>query len=101
VTNYRLETQEGWDAATKEYLQSRRDNLLRASRRQRILSRVAVGLSGLIALGIPIALLAGDFSAARTIAMTFCITFTFTYIGGKAGRKKALDALRRMDQSTN
>jgi hypothetical protein len=98
VTNYLLDTQEGWDAATKAYLQSRRDKLLRAARRQRILSRAAVGLSGLIALGLPAALYAGDRSAARSIAVIFCIVFSFTYIAGKAGRKKALDALQTMDQ---
>jgi len=94
-----LDTQEGWDAATEAYLQSRRDKLLRASRRQMILSRVAVGLSGLIALGMPVAFLAGDRLAARSIATIFCIVFSFTYFAGKAGRKKAADDLRKLDQS--
>ena len=93
-----LDTQEGWDAATKAYLQSGREALLRRARRQRILFRLGIGLSGLIALGIPAALLAGDPLAARVIAVDFCIVLGFTYIGGKAGRKQALDALRKMDQ---
>jgi hypothetical protein len=99
VTNYPLDTQEGWDAATKTYLEARRDKLLRAARRQRILSRVAVGLSGIIALGIPVPLLAGDRSAARLIAVDFCIVLSFTYFAGKAGRKYIADSLRKMDQS--
>jgi hypothetical protein len=93
-----LDTQEGWDAATKAYLQSRREALLRRARRQRILSRLGIGLSGLIALGIPVALLAGDRSAARFVALDFCIVFSFTCIAGKAGRKYIADSLRKMDQ---
>jgi hypothetical protein len=92
------DTQEGWDAAIEAYLQSRRDKLLRATRRQRILSRVAAGLSGLIALGIPVALLAGDRLAASSIATIFCIVFSVTCLAGIAGRKKAADDWRKLDQ---
>jgi hypothetical protein len=93
-----IDTDAGWDAATKAYLQSRREALLRRARRQRILSRLGIGLSGLIALGIPVALLAGDALAARVIALDFCIVFSFICIAGKAGRKYIADSLRKMDQ---
>ena len=48
---------------------------------------------------MPVALLAGDRLAARSIATIFCIVFSFTYFAGKAGRKKAADDLRKLDQS--
>jgi hypothetical protein len=94
-----IDTPDILDALIAANVRSRMEKLVRAARRQKILSRVAVGLSGLIALGIPAALLAGDRQAARSIAVMFCLTLSFTYVAGKAGRKKALDSLRQMQQS--
>jgi hypothetical protein len=87
------------DALIAASLKSRVEKLVRAARRQRILSRVALGAAALIFLGAPAALLAGDRRAAITIAITACVTLTFTYFAGKVGRKKALESLRQLSQS--
>lgn len=87
------------DALIAASLKSRVEMLVRAARRQRILSRVALGGSVLVALGVPAALLAGDRLAAGVIAAIACLTLSFTYFAGKAGRKKALESLRQLGQS--
>jgi hypothetical protein len=87
------------DALIAASLKSRVEKLVRAARRQRILSRVALGAAALIFLGVPAALFAGDRRAAITVAIIACITFSFTYLAGKAGRKKALESLRQLSQS--
>lgn len=87
------------DALIAASLKSRVENLVRAARRQRILSRVALGGAALVLLGVPTALLAGDRLAACIIAVIACVTLCFTYFAGKAGRKKALESLRQLSQS--
>jgi hypothetical protein len=94
-----IDTPQALDAAIAASLQSRREKLLRSVRSQRILTRVAFGLSGCAALCALAAFLVGDPKAAAFSAMMTCVTFSFTYIAGKAGRKKAVDSLREMDQS--
>jgi hypothetical protein len=42
---------------------------------------------------------ANDREAATIIAKMTCVLAGFTYVAGKAGRKKAVDSLREMDQS--
>jgi hypothetical protein len=54
--------------------------------------RIALVLSGCIALFALTAYLIGDYAAARSCAMTACLVFTFTLIAGAAARKKAVDA---------
>jgi hypothetical protein len=44
-------------------------------------------------------LVANDHRAATIIATMTCNLAGFTYVAGKAGRKKAVDSLRDMDQS--
>jgi len=89
------------DAATAATRQFRRERLLRRVRRQRIGTRVVFGLSGCQALlGLAAFFSARDPKAAEAIAMMTCITFGFACVVGTAGRKKALDALRELDQST-
>jgi hypothetical protein len=93
------ETPDILDALIAASLKSRVEKLVRAARRQRILSRVALGAATLVALGVPAALLAGDRLAARIIAVIACVTLGLTYLTAKAGRKKALESLRQMGQS--
>jgi membrane protease YdiL (CAAX protease family) len=87
------------DALIAATLKSRVENLVRAARRQRILSRVAMAGAALAVLGVPAALLAGDRLAASIIAVIACVTLAFTYLAGRAGRKKALESLRQLGQS--
>jgi hypothetical protein len=87
-------------AATAASLQARREKLTRRVRIQRILVRVILGLSGCEALFALAAYLNSDYTAARFCAVTGCIVFAFAYIAQIAARKKAVDALREMDQST-
>jgi heme A synthase len=88
------------DAAIAASRQSRRDRLLRRVRRQRTGTRVVFGLAGCQALlGSAAFFLADDPEAAAAIAMMTCITFGFACIALKVGRKKAVDALRELDQS--
>jgi tetratricopeptide (TPR) repeat protein len=93
------ETPDILDALIAAGVKARIENLVRAARRQAILSRVAFGGAVLVVLGVPAALLAGDRLAAGIIAILACITLSFTYFAGKAGRKKALESLRQMGQS--
>jgi hypothetical protein len=91
-------TPEALDALIAASLQSRREALLRSARRQRIATRVAFGLSGLIALGVPAALLAGDDNAAVLVASIALITFIVTFVVWKNGRNRTADSLRKMDR---
>jgi hypothetical protein len=76
------------DAANAAAREARREKLLRTARNQRIRTRVALGLSGCIAIGALAALfLAGDREAATLIAIMACITVTIAVISGQAGRK--------------
>jgi hypothetical protein len=86
------------DALIAASLKSRVEKLVRAARRQRILSRVGLAGAALIFLGVPAALLAGDRGAAIIIAVIACLTLAFTYLASKAGRKKALESLRQISQ---
>ena len=79
-------------------LQSRREKLVRRVRNQTIRLLIALGLSGCVALFALAAYLIGDHAAARPLAMTAYLVFTFTCIAGLAARKRALDALREADQ---
>jgi hypothetical protein len=86
------------DAATAASLQARREKLARGVRNQRIRTRIALGLSGCVALCALAAYLIGDYAAARGCGMTACVVFAFTCIAGAAARKKAVDALREADR---
>jgi hypothetical protein len=86
------------DAAIAASLQARREKLARRARNQRIRMRVALGLSGCIALFSLAAYLIGDYAAARFCAMAACVVFTFTLIAGVATRKKAVYESREMDR---
>ena len=83
-----IDTPQALDAAIAASLQSRREKLLRAVRRQRILTRVAFGLSGCVALSALAAFLAGDPKAAALSAMT--ASMTFTSLGRLVGRKHSI-----------
>jgi hypothetical protein len=83
-----VDTPELLDAALAVSLQTRREKLVRAVRNQRILMRVAFGLSGCIAIFALAAYLIGDYAAARGCAKAACVTFALTYFAGMAARKK-------------
>jgi hypothetical protein len=95
-----IDSPQDFDAALAASLHSRRERLVRAVRNQRIRTRIALGLSGCIVLFALAAYLIGDYAAARFCAMTACIVFAFSYFGGAAARRQAIDALRELDQST-
>jgi len=61
----------------------------------------ALGAAALSFLGVPAALFAGDRRAAITIAIIASTALAFTYLAGKAGRKKALESLRQLSQSAD
>src|SRR5665213_3137641 len=95
-----IDTPQALDAAIAAGRQARRAKLLRATHNQRIRTRVALGLSGCIAIGALTAFfLADDRVAAALIAMMACITISITINVGQAGRKKVIESLREMDQS--
>jgi hypothetical protein len=98
VTNYRLETQEGWDAATAAYLKLRRETLLRSARRQRIATRVAFGCSACLAFFALAAYLAAEHSAAVLGAFIALVNFSFACVVWKASRKTTADSLRQMKE---
>jgi len=79
-------------------LQSRREKLVRRVRNQTIRLLIALGLSGCVAFFALAAYGIGDHAAARSLAMTAYLVFTFTCIAGLAARKRALDTLREADQ---
>jgi 1,4-dihydroxy-2-naphthoate octaprenyltransferase len=88
------------DAAIAASRHARRERLVRAVRNQRIRARVAYGLSACVAILALLAFFfADDHEAAVIIAMFACVTVGVAYAAGKAGHKKAVDALREMDQS--
>jgi hypothetical protein len=84
--------------ATAAGSQSRREKLQRRGRNQRIRTRIALGLSGCVALFALTAYLIGDYAAARSCAMIACTVFAFTCIASAAARKKIADDLREMDR---
>ena len=86
------------DLAIAASLHARREELVRRVRTQKIRLLIALGLSGCVALFVLAAYLIGDHAAARSLAMTAYLVFTFTCIAGLAARKRALDALREADQ---
>lgn len=100
------------DAAIAASRYARRETLVRAVRNQRIRTRIAFGLSGCIGLfALVTFFIAGGHApllsrhlplpneAAVVIAALACLSFAMTYVGGKAGMKKAVESLREMDQS--
>ena len=93
-----IDTPELLDAALAVSLQTRREKLARAVRNQRILMRVAFGLSGCIAIFALAAYLIGDYAAARGCATAACVTFALTYFAGMAVRKNAAESLWKFDQ---
>jgi hypothetical protein len=94
-----IETADAMDAAIAATLLTRCEKLIRRVRNQRIRMRIALGLSTCIALFALTAYLIGDYAAARFCAMSAFIVFAFTIITGAAARKRAVDALRKADQS--
>jgi hypothetical protein len=99
MSDQSIDTPQALDVAIAAGLQSRRERLIRAVRIQRIRIRAAYGLSACVALCALAAFVAGDPKAAAISAVTACVTFSFTFIAGEAGRKQAVDALRETDQS--
>lgn len=95
------ETPDILDALIAASVKAGVQNLVRTARRQRILSRVALGGAALVVLGVPAALLAGNRLAASIIAIIASVTLGFTYLAGKAGRKKALESFRQLGQSAD
>jgi multidrug efflux pump subunit AcrA (membrane-fusion protein) len=96
-----IDTPQALDAAIAAARQARRERLLRRARNQRVLTRVALGLSGCIVIGALVAFfLARDREAATILAMLACMFVTFTIISGQAGRKKVIESLREMDQTS-
>lgn len=91
-------TPDALDAATAASLQSRREKLLRRVRNQRIRMRIALGLSGCIAVFAFTAYLIGDYTAAKFCALIALISFVFNSVSGMAARKAVLEALQRFDQ---
>jgi energy-converting hydrogenase Eha subunit C len=92
------DTPDALDTAIAASVQTRCDKMLRRVRNQKIRMRIALGLSGCIALFALTAYLIGDYAAASFCALNACIVFAFTYIVGVAARKKAADELREMDR---
>jgi hypothetical protein len=86
------------DAAIAASLQIRREKLVRRARNQRIRARIALGLSGCIALFALAAYLIGDYAAARSCTIMACAVLALTFIAGAATRKRAVDALGEADQ---
>jgi hypothetical protein len=62
--------------------------------------RVALGLSGCVALFALAAQLVDESKAAAFCVVTACEAFGLTYIACNAARKKAVDALRETDNLT-
>ena len=94
------DTHDVLDTLIATSLQARREKLVRRVRMQKVLVRIVFGLSACEALFALAAYLNGDYAAARFCAITGCIVFAFAYIAQVAARKKAVAALREMDQST-
>ena len=95
-----IDTPQALDAAIAAHRQARREKLLRSVRNQGIRTRVALALTGCMALlALAACFIAHDREAAATLAIITCVTFGVTYAAGTAGRKKAIDSLREMDQS--
>lgn len=94
------DTLEALEAATQVSLNVRHERLMRAVRNQRIRTGVVFGLAACTALFSLAAFVAGDREAAAVIALMACLTFGVACVVGKAGRKKAADSLREMDEST-
>jgi hypothetical protein len=86
------------DAAIAASLQTRREKLVRTIRNQRLRTGVGFSLCGCMVLGALAAFfVAHDIEASAVIAMMTCVLAGFTYVAGKAGRKKAVDSLREMN----
>jgi hypothetical protein len=92
-----LETPDFLDDFIAANLRSRRANLLRAARHQRIRTRFVYGGSACIAvLALTANFLAHDPKAAIVLGMIACLTFCFAYIVGRAGQRKLADSLQQM-----
>ena len=95
-----IDTPQALDAAIAASRQVRREKLLRAVRNQKIRTSVSFAMGACVALCSPLALfVAHDTEAAIVCALIGCISLGFTSVAAKAGRMKALDSLREMDQS--
>lgn len=95
-----IDTPEALDAAIAASRHARRETLLRAARNQRLRTRIGFVLSGSAFICALIAFAAGDREAAALVALMACVSFSVTYVAGKAGQKKAIDSLHEMDRST-
>jgi hypothetical protein len=92
---------QAFDAAIAANEHARREKLVRAVRNQTIRTRVAFALSGCVAVfALAAFFVAGDIEATAIIAMIACVSFGFAFIAGRANQKKAVDALREVDQSS-
>jgi hypothetical protein len=95
-----IDTPDALDAAIESARQTRRRRLLRATRNQKIRTRVALGFAACTSLFALAAFVYGDREAATVIALLACLTFGSTYVAGKAGRRKVADSVRELDRST-
>jgi uncharacterized MnhB-related membrane protein len=66
----------------------------RYTRRDIIRSRIAFGLSGVVAVGAVVAFFAGDHRAAEILAGQACLTFWLVYAATKARQKKTANSSR-------
>jgi uncharacterized membrane protein YadS len=93
-----IDTPKALDAAIAASLRARCEKLVRTIRNQRLRTGVGFGLCGCLAIfALAAFFLANDPEAATIIAMMTCVLAGFTYVAGKAGRKKAVDSLREMN----
>jgi hypothetical protein len=100
MPNPLINTPEALDAAIEATREIRRERLLQAVRKQRLLNGAAFGLATCVALFALAALVYGDLEAATVTALMACLAFGFTIFAGKFGRKRTMEALRKLDHST-
>jgi uncharacterized membrane protein YadS len=98
MRNSLIDTPQALDVAIAANLQARREKLVRTIRNQRLRTGVGFGLCGCMALfALATFFLADDHEAATIIAIMTCVLAGFTYVAGKAGRKKEVDSLRELN----
>ena len=95
-----IDTRQALAAAIAANQRVQREKLVRSVRNQGIRARVALALTGCIALfALTAFYIAHDREAAEILAIITCVTFGVTLSAGRAGRKKAIDSLGELDQS--
>ena len=93
-----MNTPRALDETIAANLQVRRKRLERATHSQRVCIGVGNALFGCMGLFALAALfVAKDDEAALIVAMMTGVLAGFTYVAGKAGRKRAVDSLRELN----